>query len=244
NKVIYADDSIEVEGGIVVQRFLIWRLVRAGAGATASYFSFFVNIKNTSTNDYGAVTIREDVPADISTQIKRLTFYPEPDNILSSEPPSFEWRLENFAAGSDVNMLYIMNGISNKNVFINIDAFESYFKAIPDPQALIEKKDPLTCTEISCDDLNVCTQDSCENAVCSHTPRNGVSCGANMVCEDSQCVKKDDTTVGAIVLPQIDLPNETEFVTAGIVITVLVAWALSTLFFLLYRKKKNAPWKP
>ena len=238
-KRVYIDDPIEHDGGIITQSILIWRLIKTGTGATASYFTFIMNVKNASGTDYAAVNIDENVPRDIANHVKRIFFDDKPYKIVNPEPPEFIWRLEDFANGSDINLLWVVNGLSNKNVFD--DKFEGYFKAIDWPVVTIDREAQEEVCPQNCDDGNPCTRDSCSGAQCVHTAASeGLACGDNKICSEGVC--KDRSPTGQFVLPEIELPKFKDFVAAGIVVTVLVAWVLVSLFFVFYRRGKRHPW--
>jgi len=236
----YADEPAESACGIVTQRFLIWRLVKAGQGATASYFSFFINVKNPTGTGIGEVTLNETIPPEVASHVKRVSFTPDPDSIISPAPPIVEWKLEDFNSGADVNLNYIVNGLSDKSVF---DRIGEFFKSMSDPAVTCSQRpEKFACSELDCDDGNICTKDSCSGPECKHTPRPGLSCGPNMVCNaDADCEQRN--LAPDIVLPEIKLPAFEDLAKGGIIVTVLVAWVFVSLLFVFYRRRKpRHPW--
>lgn len=242
NKVVYPTEAKELENKIVVDRDVIWRLVKAGAGTTASYFTFVVGVRNNTGQDQHNVEIIEEIPKEVANHVKRINFEPEPTEILEADP-KVKWVIDDLPAGADVNIHYTVNGLSTKSIF---DDFQNFLGNMKPPQAGIAKKpggEEPACRSIDCDDSNVCTRDTCSGGVCGHQPRNGVSCGQNKVCKQGVCTERE--TTGAFVLPEIKLklPDLKEIITSAIIVVVLAAWALVGILFVFYRRRrKRHPW--
>jgi len=96
----------------------------------------------------------------------------------------------------------------------------------PPVEPPIEPPNPVTCNQLNCDDGNICTNDSCENARCLNIPKpDGESCGTGLVCKTGQCVKQE----------LVEIPGETgdnTILIAGIIVVVIVAGA----YFFYFRK--------
>ena len=133
-------------------------------------------------------------------------------------------------------MLWVVNGLSVPSIFAD---FDNYLKTLP-PQEISVQEQEFTCAG-GCDDANPCTRDVCVNAACEHLATGeGLSCGNNLTCQKGEC--RGAPLIPQIVLPEIKIPQFRDFVATGIAVTVLSAWALVSLFFVFYRRRRGHPW--
>ncbi len=221
--------------GVEVSRKASFQEVKVSGGSTAPIYSFNVGVKNTTNSALKNVKVRETIPKAIASNVSRITFKQAPARIINPDP-EVEWLVEELAPGAEAKFFYFVNDLSDKSIK---GTFESYVAGLPAAKIASEvKKAEDACMRVSCDDSNICTEDSCSQGACSYnsTPRDGIGCGSKGVCSNGKCVEP----VAAAAAVPTQGSGLLEGLLAGgalVVVVVIIVAVLGVLVF--FGKKKK-----
>lgn len=160
--------------------------VKSASGSTVPVYTFNVGVKNDSQEIYKNVKVREVIPKAIASNVSQITFQEYPATIVSADP-EVEWLVEELKPGVQKKFLYFVTQLADKSIEKD---FDSYVKNIPTSKVRVEvKKEGRACWNVTCDDSNICTEDSCSDGYCFYKPRDGVNCdNGKGVCSNGKCV--------------------------------------------------------
>lgn len=137
-KIYYEGGEFTTKEGYVAKRWGIWRLISVGGGVNASYYTLVINIKNPTGTTFTNIAIKEEINKEFADHVKRISFEPEPDEIITPDPV-VEWLLKEVPPGTDLNILYTVNGLSDKSLS---ERFGDFVKELGSPEALISTQAP------------------------------------------------------------------------------------------------------
>jgi len=188
------------------------------------------------------MTININNPGKKKTNIKIIEFIPKSVTLNASqiksdfeftvlnEDPIIEFSVDEINSNQTKNLTYTINNeVTNQAINEMIAPIVAEFA----------EEEPLTdlCEGINnCDDLNPCTQNSCNSATgeCTYTNlTDKTSCGTNKECKQGECLAKS-----VLVDGEKEKPKETDF-TPFIVLIILIIIAGTAYYYFKIKKSKN-----
>ncbi len=198
-------------------------LVRNLKKAIKADLKITINVKNISNEKINSITIRDNIDKSLAETADKIKFEQAPKII--KKDPLVEWKIAELEPGQDINFIYYIEKITNKDV-LEPDIIE-YLKQLDVPVGLERKieKTNYTCQK-SCDDGNPCTEDYCIQNKCFHKQICGAYCGQDAICNKGQCQKIEKKQITkSFILPQHLIP-----------LIMILALAV---FFLIIKQKKH-----
>ena len=192
------------------------------------------------------MTININNPGKKKTNIKIIEFIPKSVALNASqiksdfeftilkEDPVIQFSLDEVNSNQTKNIIYtVSNEVTNQAINEMTAPIVAEFA----------EEEPLTdlCEGIDCDDLNPCTQDSCNSATgeCTYTNlTDGTSCGTNKECKQGECLAKSVSVDG-----EKEKPKETDFTPFIVLIIIIIIAGIAYYYFKIKKSKNNLTYK-